>query len=260
MNNRILVTVLVFAGILAAAAADHFGRIAVYAGPLYFVPLVFAGWYLSRGGAITAALFAAFMWAMVSLEAGSPYFEPASWMLNLLMQGALFLLVTMLARWLRSHRDTARELSSVDEDTGLASRHGFFERAGSVLAVGHRNGEPATLAYLTFMGTADDTHTLRALGEILADTLRISDVAGRVGEREFMMLLPETGQAAARIALEKVHHAVEQQNLAVHIGAVTASPAPRDLNRMFKAAGGLLNRLRSSRKDEVLIEGMPAPA
>src|SRR5690606_7220952 len=106
MNNRVLITVLVFAGILAAAAIDHYGRFAVYAGPLYFVPLIFAGWCLTRGTAVLAALFAAGMWAMVSLEAGSPFFEPASWTLNLLLQGALFVLVALLARWLHVNRDT----------------------------------------------------------------------------------------------------------------------------------------------------------
>ncbi len=258
MNNRFLIMLLVFAGILAAAAIDHYGRFAMYAGPLYFVPLIFAGWYLERTTAIIAAVLAAGLWAMVSLEAGSPYFEPASWLTNLLLQGALFVVVTLLARWLHVNRETAHELAAVDEETGLASRHGFFERAGSVLAVCHRNGEPVTLAYLTL--DADQDGQCRQVAEVLADSLRISDVAGRLEAGEFAILLPETGQAAAHVALEKVRLALDARRVHARIGAVTASPAPRDLNGMFHAADKLLHRLRAAHREELIIEGMAAPA
>lgn len=268
MAGKIVITVLVVAGIIAVAATDHWGA-GIYAGPLYYLPLALGAWLLSRGTALVAAMIATFAWAMVSLEAGSPYAEPYLWTINIVLQGGVFILVAYLIATLKRALDDARESRSIDAQTGLSTRRSFFERAGSVLAICHRDMRSATLAYVELDKLEQlDTRSwrkngdaiLRELADVMTETLRASDITARMKSNEFVVLLPETGERDARKALGKLSAEIARRRLfaeidvGISIGAVSFSPAPPDIIPMIKAAEKLLVRVKAAGRNSVIVE------
>lgn len=270
MAGKIAIALLVVIGIAAVAAADHWGA-GIYAGPLYYLPLALAAWQLSRGAALTAAILATFAWAIVSFEAGSPFTEPVLWTINLLLQGSVFLLVTWLIATLRQALHRARENRSTDELTGLSTRRSFYERAGSVLSVCHRDMRPVSLAHIEIDNLEQlrsgwfnrrGERVLRELADAITEVMRASDIAARLDENEFVVLLPETNGRHAQKALDKLRNeilsrqAIRDNEVHVRIGATAFSPAPADITSMLRAAERLLHRVKAAAPDSVVVEAV----
>jgi diguanylate cyclase (GGDEF)-like protein len=100
-----------------------------------------------------------------------------------------------------------------DPLTGLASRSAFSERAEEEFARARRFGAPLALVRLHLEGLAGVEDLLsRAVadevraqaGRLLAARLRSIDLSARWSEDGFALLLPETGEAGARLVCEKL--------------------------------------------------------
>lgn len=268
--TTLMIAILVGIGILAVALVDYATGDEVLVLPLYFLPLVMAGWYFPRRAALLAAVLVTIAWAVTLYLGGHRYSEPYIWITNFLAQGVAFIAVTLLAVGLRNAFRRKRELKSIDSVTGLANSQSFFERAGSVLAVCHRNTQPATLAYIDLdnlknnaaLGHQKSDALLRKVADVLNDNLRASDVAARIGSDEFVVLLPETTEATAQAALDKVHARLtraedfQASDVIPRIGAVTCTPAPPDINRMIKAADKVMRRVKAASTNRVFVQGM----
>ena len=112
---------------------------------------------------------------------------------------------------------TIRELAQVDELTRLSNRRHIVEAlvAGQVRA--QRSGRPLSLVLvdLDHFKQINDTHghavgdaVLCAFADALRAGLRESDAAGRWGGEEFLLLLPDTGAAAAAVLVDRLRDAV----------------------------------------------------
>ncbi len=270
-NNAWIARALFGASLLAVAIVDYLSGAEINALLLYFVPLLIAAWYLPLTDAIIAALLATAAWTLTQYVAGERYSAPQIWAINVVMLGAVFLLVTVLFARLRAARRATQELRRTDTLTGLPDSRSFFERAGSVLAMCHRNAQPATLAYIDLdnfrkanekHGHAGGDRLLRKVADVLNENMRTSDIAARIGADEFVMLLPETGEDTAAVALEKVRNRIARaeefmdSNITASIGAVTCAPAPPDINGMLRAADRLMSRVKSGSGNHVLVQGM----
>jgi diguanylate cyclase (GGDEF)-like protein len=108
-------------------------------------------------------------------------------------------------------------LATIDPLTGLANRRGFFDAAAAELDRARRYGRKLTLMMLDAdhfkrindaYGHAGGDEALRHLAEILASTLRASDLAGRLGGEEFAVLLPETDCDGARQLAQRLRMSI----------------------------------------------------
>lgn len=122
-----------------------------------------------------------------------------------------------LAHNLKQANEKLQRMASVDELTGLFNRRYFEEFFAREFSRCRRYKRPMTCIILDIdhFKKVNDTYghlqgdsILRELGERLLNLLRGSDVAVRYGGEEFVVLLPETGLYAARIAAEKIRRAV----------------------------------------------------
>ncbi|HEX7030793.1 MAG TPA: diguanylate cyclase [Gammaproteobacteria bacterium] len=257
-------------GVLAVAVIDYVTGTELRVFPLYFLPLLIAAWYLPRGPALVVALLVTAAWAFVHYLAGFRYTQAYIWAFNTGMQAIVFLLITLLFARVRDSLHFERELSRTDALTGLPNSRSFFERAGSVLAVCHRDNQPATLAYIDLdnfknandmLGHQTGDALLRKVADVLNETLRSSDIAARLGGDEFAVLLPETGEETAAIALEKVRSRLAGDegfiagDVTASIGAVACRTAPKDINAMIKAADRIMYRAKAS-ANHVIVQGM----
>ncbi|MEW6564029.1 MAG: diguanylate cyclase [Spirochaetota bacterium] len=143
------------------------------------------------------------------------------------------------------------ELMAVTDGlTGLYNHRFIFERLEEEIAKVARYGRPLSIIMLdidnfkqvndTFGHRAGDEVILSAAHAIMA-SLRKTDVAGRYGGEEFLVLLPETDLKAAHIVAEKIRNTVallqfETKDLAV---TISAGVAEAEKGESFEA---LINR------------------
>lgn len=146
----------------------------------------------------------------------------------------LHLLATELAgplhiQWLM---EEARSLARTDALTGLMNRRAFTEASERELARAERYALPLSVCVLDVdhFKRVNDTHghaagdaVLVGLARILKTMARRSDLTGRWGGEEFVLLFPQTGDAGARIAAERVRRAVAEASFPSPAGDLTVT-------------------------------------
>ncbi|MGH6739194.1 MAG: GGDEF domain-containing protein [Bradyrhizobium sp.] len=207
--------------------------------------------------------------AKIATTLGNPY---------LLIQPKLFnigsgclVLGLLLMRWLpqavsergRSDQLTAdlEILATTDGLTSLLNRRHFESLARAEWARFQRYGRPLSLMLLDidkfksvndrFGHDAGDL-VIKAVAHICKSTKRQPDVLARIGGEEFVLLLPETDQASAEAAAERLRTSVQDHPLSLPDGAtlrVTISIGIADAALSMASFEVLLKRA-----DEALYE------
>jgi diguanylate cyclase (GGDEF)-like protein len=111
-----------------------------------------------------------------------------------------------------------QELARTDDLTGIANRRHLGERLRVERARAARYGRPISLAMVDVdhFKAVNDAHghdagdaVLRGVARTVAGSLRESDLLGRWGGEELLVILPETGAAGARALADRLRAAVE---------------------------------------------------
>ena len=165
--------------------------------------------------------------------------------------------------------------AATDPLTGLLNRRGFFEAAGSLIAISRRN-RMAPVSVLVFdldhfkaindrSGHATGDAMLQLFAKVARETLRATDIIGRLGGEEFVALLPSAAAEAA-IAAERVRAAFAVASIVrngrriaatVSIGVASASPATA-IDLLITRADDVLYRAKKNGRNRVEIAGDPA--
>jgi diguanylate cyclase (GGDEF)-like protein len=123
--------------------------------------------------------------------------------------------------------DALVDLSSRDALTGLANRRAFelaLEREVDRVA---RSGEPALLLAVDIdhfkrvndtWGHAAGDQVIRAVANVLADSVRPMDLVARVGGEEYAIILPNCGVAFGQRVAERVRRRVETMPVVIGSG------------------------------------------
>lgn len=148
-------------------------------------------------------------------------------------------LLTVVARYLAGAVEVARlheqmkELAATDSLTGLANRRCFLDRLQAELKRSRRAGYELSVALLDLnrfklvndvYGHAVGDQVLIRVAETLAGAIRESDLAGRFGGDEFILLFPETSLARVEEVLGRL------RNLEILIPDTAGSRAPISLS------------------------------
>lgn len=122
-------------------------------------------------------------------------------------------------------------MQSVDGLTGLRNRQRFFEDLRREYAAARRYDSPLSLILLDVDGLRSVNETrgydagdrlLLALAELLMTRLRVTDIAARIGDDDFAVILPRTPQDGAERLAERIAEALGDW-VAIGIGAVIPS-------------------------------------
>jgi diguanylate cyclase (GGDEF)-like protein len=136
----------------------------------------------------------------------------------------------------------AVQLATMDELTMLSNRRGFEALSVHALGLCRRLQKPASLVYFDLdyfkqindrFGHAEGDRVLVSFSRLMKQTFRESDVLGRIGGDEFVVLLTDTSRESAKSSLCRLAQTVAEHNqeaecdydIVYSAGAVEFEPA-----------------------------------
>jgi diguanylate cyclase (GGDEF)-like protein len=150
------------------------------------------------------------------------------------------------ATYVRTKIDTMR-----DAKTGLRNRRAFYEAVAVEVNRAQRYRRSISLGYVVVDGEyARDDGTTTALAKALSAT-RKYDVPARLGEAEYVLLMPETGAEAARVAMGRVRKALAS-TVRARIGIATCEWAPTCVDELLREADRAMDELKRRPPGEIL--------
>lgn len=176
--------------------------------------------------------------------------------------------LSLEAERLRDERQLRRQ-AGTDPLTGLANRRAFEKAAAQILSLARRGGHPVSVLLVDcdHFKAVNDRHghdvgdsVLMALAHLMAGAVRGGDVVARLGGEEFVLLLPETDTAQARILADRLRQEVETLtvptsagpvSITVSVGLAGLSDECPDLERLLKAADRALYRAKQGGRNRV---------
>lgn len=191
------------------------------------------------------------------------------WMTSIFAASAVViaLLTYLLVSNMRYRRRLVR-LATTDTLTGIANRGRVAELASQSLAAARELGEPLCVALLDLdrfkaindqFGHAVGDRVLREFVRIASASLRPSDLFGRWGGEEFLLVLPRTPLHSAvsilnaiRENASRVAHEVGEPGLRVSMSAgVAAADGAHSLDEIIARADAALYNAKSDGRDLV---------
>jgi diguanylate cyclase (GGDEF)-like protein len=133
-------------------------------------------------------------------------------------------------------RDAFAREATTDGLTAILNRRGLELRAEEAFDLARRYERPLAclMVDIDHFKRVNDTHghrggdaVLRQVAERIRSATRISDIVGRYGGEEFVLLLPETDEENAVLAAEKVRRQIADEPLLV--ASQTGAPATVEL-------------------------------
>jgi diguanylate cyclase (GGDEF)-like protein len=239
----------------------------------YVVPIGVITWRLGARAGFICAGAAACAHAWSAFAPTHPYALSFAPYLSSILSAVFFFGVVVIGSVMRGTLHEERELARTDPLTGLGNRRFFADLAAIEISRTRRYRRSLTLAYIDVdhfkdvndeLGHAAGDALLVTVAEVLCRHLRTSDVMARVGGDEFAVILPETGLAGAKIAIEKAAHCLEKAmrengwNVGFSIGVV-ASDAPASVEQMLEAADQAMYSVKKTGKGAIRYEVRGAP-
>lgn len=163
-----------------------------------------------------------------------------------------------------------RQVLSTDQLTGAMARAAWFEVAANELTRARRYDRALSLLVLDIdhfkfvndrLGHTAGDAVLRQVAQVVLGVLRQSDVLGRFGGEEFVVLLPETALADAAFLAERVRKAVKRASYTGHdalcctisIGVAELSQSEQKIGTLFDRADNAVLQAKTNGRDRVVI-------
>lgn len=175
-----------------------------------------------------------------------------------------------------SRQNTLLEtLRRTDSQTGLFARDHWQQHADAALRVFHATGEPACLLMIdidhfkdindTYGHTAGD-EVISAVGQLIRDSIRSEDSAGRYGGDEFAVLCRNIGAGDATAIAERIRSQVQTLQLEHHpqlrltssIGLAAAESEFANLRAWMNAADAALYAAKEQGRNQVAERNLVA--
>jgi diguanylate cyclase (GGDEF)-like protein len=178
--------------------------------------------------------------------------------------GTVFLIFMLVSeRTVTAHKTAA----SMDPLTGMFNRRGFAEATSRVIEREAKAGRPVTVMIFDIdhfksindrFGHPAGDEILKLFATIVLNTLRISDLSGRIGGEEFAALLPCSLDEAV-LAAERVREAFEASGIVDDTGpvdttvsiGVAGGPAGTELEVLLAAADTALYQAKRGGRNRV---------
>ncbi len=235
----------------------------------YLIPVVPVAWYAGRRAGAVVAAAGGIAWLLSDVLTHGRYAHPAIPYGNTGMRLTVLLLAAWAVARLRRSLDRERALARTDHLTEVANHLAFYERAAVEIARARRYRHPFTVAFVDLdefkvvndrLGHRAGDAVLRSVAKAISAVMRRSDVVARLGGDEFVVMLPETGSAPARLAIQKLQQALSQVvaghgwRITASIGVATYLVPPESVDVLVGDADALMYKAKHGGKNAVAHE------
>jgi two-component system cell cycle response regulator len=165
--------------------------------------------------------------------------------------------------------EDARRLATIDTLTGILNRRAFLDNVERERSRSTRHQYPLSVLLLDVdhFKRVNDTHghaagdaILQGVARVVTQVARRSDIVARWGGEEFVIALPQTGEAGARIAAERVRRAIAEADFLIPGGVVlhvtasigaSSALAPWTSDALIAAADGAMYAAKARGRNRV---------
>jgi len=254
---------------------------------LYFIPVMAAAWYANRTHGLVVAIAA--IAARLASDAGWNGIDQLT-VIQAVLWGAALLVAPWLTTWAHTRRNDVaaledrinellqieRSFAHTDPLTSLYNRRAFVDALQKAEARGRRTGERLAVARLDIDGFTrlndsysrnDGDQLLRAVATSLSLTTRMGDIAARLENDEFALLLyscaPDNAQKIGRRLVDEVAElgrVYPNARVTASIGMACFAATGPDPDEMMRLAGGALHHARRSGGNSVVVETLESAA
>jgi diguanylate cyclase (GGDEF)-like protein len=250
--------------------------------PFYLLLIALTSWYVGpRAGTVVALASGITRPAIDGFQYGIDVM--AIW--NALLWTATFVALAQFVGWALERREEVTTLDSrvgeleqlehsfarTDPLTSLCNRRAFIDALQAAEARSRRSGGALAVARLDLDGfrklnetyaRSDGDQLLRAVSTSLSLTTRMGDLAARLENDEFAILLYGCGSVDAQrvgqrlvVEIEELGRAYPEAKVTVSIGIACFGAAGPDPDEMMRRAGTAMRRAREAGGNTVVIEG-----
>jgi diguanylate cyclase (GGDEF)-like protein len=232
---------------------------------VYLVPIVIVAWCFPDPSSWVIETLCCFGICAIE-EVNAPITTSASLLaVSVLFRGLFFAAVAIATHDVKRAHRILELRSERDPLTGLLNRRGFEKAARVELERARRHHRPIALAFLDIddfkrindqKGHAAGDRILQLVGTTLMGGRKF-DLVARIGGDEFVVLMPETSERGARVAVERIRRSFHASagSLGVSTGFTTGvaafSRAPRHVAALLAEADRLLFQGKRAQKGSV---------
>lgn len=169
---------------------------------------------------------------------------------------------------LESALQVINRLADEDPLTGLNNRRSFLRTAGILLARARRSGEPSTLVLADIdhfkdindqYGHAVGDEILKEVAERIRSAMREMDLVCRWGGEEILLLLADTSQTVAKVAVERIRSRITGAPIETAAGPICITftfgiaAIETDLNEAIVAADRAMYSGKAAGRNRIVI-------
>ena len=259
---------------------------AVVAGYTFFIAFEFwrerrVAQYSRTIAIVVTVLHAGIFMFPLTLRTFLPKLFAADWLTVFALESIIYAVGTafiMLLMVKDHHVHIYRKAATIDSLTGLLNRGAFMECATQLCAYQSKHGRPVTLMMFDLdhfksindrFGHAAGDSVLRVFAAVARNSMRTSDIVGRLGGEEFAAIVPESLEGA-RVIAERLRAAFEAAGATVgaqaigatvSIGAAMSCERVPDIDALIARADTALYRAKHDGRNRIrAAEDGPGPS
>lgn len=173
-----------------------------------------------------------------------------------------------LTREMEHAHSIANHAAQTDELTGLKNRRAFFKQADQTFEHCKRNHLPLSVLMLDIdhfkrindsYGHQAGDQVLRQIGVVICESVRDTDICGRLGGEEFAMLLTHASIDVAQTRAEQLRNAISQlccdhgEIITASLGVATMNPDDHTFQALLNSADKALFRAKAQGRNQTAV-------
>lgn len=231
----------------------------------YLIPIILMTLAFGRYVGFIFCIIATGTWFAVDQLGNASYSHQIIGYWNAIMRLGFFVMITWLLPVLQE-LEREKQISRTDDLTGIANRRYFFELLQAELNRSQRYKHAFTIAYIDLDGfkLVNDQYghltgdrVLCAFVNRAKKLLRKTDIMGRLGGDEFIFLLPEMEQEAAKVTFAKIQSEVLNEMrknkwpVTFSIGVLSYQMGQISADELVKRADKLMYAVKNNSKNAI---------